>query len=346
MLVKECTKQVTSLSSQCLSNSLWSIARLHLRCGAAQLFFDAAVEDMCFGRDLRVFTPQALANIPWALAEIGTSGIFPSQKSRSGDVAVTPEQVCAVFGRASQERLAEFHPMEISMLANAMVKLLGQGQSQDASIPDCNDLFLAELAKEAQRRLPDFSAQGVSNTAWALAKRGLLNQRKRCAAAMSFVEAAAQQACGDLRGFTPQAVANLMWAVVRLRPSPPIVEQFAAVVCRDATDRISEFRWRDLAGVASALAYGHVRTCEGQLFAHDLVASATDHCGELPTQAMLNIALSALRLKVDQVHVTHLVDEIAVHVQVRPLNRADRGQWTEIHRLAAMLKIGGNSLPA
>jgi len=192
---------------------------------------------------------------------------------------------------------------------------------------------------EAQRRLPDFSAQGVSNTAWALAKRGLLNQR--CAAAMSFVEA-----FGDLRGFTPQAVANLMWAVVRLRPAPPIVEQFAAVVCRDATDRISEFRWRDLAGVASALAYGHVRTREGQLFAHDLVASATDHCGELPTQAMLNIAISALRLQVDPVNVTRLVDEIAVHVQVRPLNKADCRQWTEIHRLAAMLKIGGNSLPA
>uniref|UniRef100_A0A7S1EYX6 Uncharacterized protein n=1 Tax=Noctiluca scintillans TaxID=2966 RepID=A0A7S1EYX6_NOCSC len=337
MLVMECTKQVTSLSSQCLSNSLWAVARLHLRCGAAQLFLDAAVEDMCSGRDLCVFTPQALANILWALAELGTSGIFPNQKSRSGDVAVTPERVCAVFARASQERLAEFHPMEIAMLANAMVKLLGQGQSQDASISDCNDLFLAKLAKEAQRRLPDFSAQGVSNIAWALAKRGLLYQRKRCAAAMSFVEAAAQQAFGDLRGFTPQAVANLMWAVVRLRPAPPIVKQFAALVCRDATERISEFRWRDLSGVASALAYGHVRTREGELFAHDLVASATDQCGQLPTQVMLNIALSALRLHVDPVGVTRLVDKIAVHVQVRPLNRADLRQWTEIHKLAAML---------
>jgi len=290
------------------------------------------------------------------------------------------------IARAAHDRLSEFRPQELSMIGWAFAKLVGRGRAMaeggsrarrnagggfavknprtSAELRD----FLQDLAAEAERRLPDFSPQSVSNLAWAFATLELLFARDGSgrAPAGDFLVAAMAVAAQQLSSYSPQAVSNLMWAVVRLEvkrgkarltfdPFLPHertqIAAFAAAATRETTVRMLEFDWRDLAGVIVSLAHGHLRIPEALTFATMLVGHAASRCRELTTQMMLNIAQSAVRLGVPREAMQAMVDGIAACVadaaadpmggpgQRPQLNEVDLRQWREVQAWCAPRRI-------
>lgn len=343
-LVTECSRRIQQLSSQCLVNALWSASRLRLRGGQVDSFLSACLQELR-ERPLSVFAPQGLANALWAAADLRSAGV--------GQTIVPPEVLhgaCVAVSRAARDRLCEFQPQELSMLAWAVAKLHGRRHGapdptrsrrlqagvckENSWEADARELLLG-IAAESQSRLQQFSAQSVSNIAWALAT---LNLVRRKSPARDFMLAALRDSLDKLSSYSPQSIANLMWAAVRLEGTSQElalvseVENFAAAASRDASKRMNEFQWRDLAAVAVALAHGQLRIPEGMAFVIMLAASAAGRCDELTPQMMLNISHSAVRLGVPPELMQPLVDDVAEHVdaQRHSLNNVDLRQWRDV----------------
>lgn len=331
-IIGECSQQMESLTAQCLSNSLWAAARMHLRGPGVDAFVGRCLRELG-ARQLRVFTPQGLANALWALAELCTGGVSLTSAS-SGDGL----EVCAAICTSSRKRLAEFQPQELSMLAWACAKVFRRAATRVCIRPVEVDLFLLDLAAEGRRRLPDLSAQSVSNIAWALATLKLLCPQLQNTSARDFLNEAMCTSAPQLGSYSPQAVANLLWAAVRLDPpkargaASSTVKAFSAAVAREATLRMLEFSWRDLAGVSVALAYGQLCLPEALTFATLLVGHTAARCSELTPQTMLNIAQSAVRLGVTPESLQAMVDAIAFCIAKQQLhfNDVDQRQWKEV----------------
>jgi len=214
-----------------------------------------------------------------------------------------------------------------------------------SGMPACVNGLLQSLAHEASQRMMEFMPQGVSNIAWSFGTLGLLGPQY--SSTRRFLEDAMRFAGAQLDRYSPQAVANLLWAAVRV---PPLQQgagdeedaataakfAFAAAAAREATCRMIEFSWRDLAGMCVAFSHGQVKIHETVNFATVVVSHAALHCRQLTTQMMLNIAQSALRLGVGREAMMPFVNAIHGAVQVRGLqfNEVDQRQWDEVlHRV-------------
>lgn len=338
------------LSAQCFANSLWAAARLQLRGPPVEAFLGLSLEELGTSRHLGIFTSQGLANTLWALAELHASGVALAR----GDFAVS--QICLAIVADAGGRLPEFQPQELSMLAWSCAKVFGKrlptarvsrGRGGRGGIgcgcPEQVLTFLAELVQEASRRLAEFTPQGLSNISWTLGTLDLLGPQEYCAPCRSFLLEAMVSASRPkaMRGFAPQAMANLLWAAVRLE-SPPnqkeemseAVADFALAVVEESRHRFVEFSWRDLSGVSVALAHSSLCVPEVLAFIEHVVSTAVVHCTELTPMMMLNIAQSACRLGLPPHKMQGLVNSIALAVashRVR-LNEVDARQWQEVLR--------------
>lgn len=341
----ECSRRVSALPPQCLSNSLWATARLGLRGQEASTFAQRSAEDLCKGqRDISGFSAQALANVLWAAARLPAA---------SGGLTL---DMCKLLVAEAHGRLAEFQAQELSMLAWAVAKLHGrsgtgsgrranrgrgaQPQPKKSGGVLLEEVFLVALAVEAQHRLGEFAPQGISNVAWALASREVLGSE----AARSFLAAAAESATQRISEFTPQAISNLLWAVGRLGTnSAPggnaslrtVVSMLAMAAAKEAAQRMSEFAWQDLSGIMVALSHGRHREPATKEFAILLLSRAAANCNELSTQEMLNIALSAARLGLPGRSLRPMVDAMdgCLHARANWLNPVDQRQWSEVQHL-------------
>jgi len=361
-----------ALSAQCLSNSLWALARLEIRGRDAEDFARRCVQTICCGEgpSPEDFSPQGLANALWATAKICSGGGGDDGKAW---------QFCVVVISEARPRLAEFQAQELSMLAWAVAKLRGRGafrrtispaaEPNTAATVACSfvagenagggvataDSFLEELASEARSRLPELAPQGVSNIAWALATADLFCRSPGrhgtavvASPAAAFVLAAAAAAGGSLANYPPQAVANLLWSVGRLPPSfagvaghgdcassCDIVARLAAAAAKEATVRMAQFGWQDLAGVLVALGQGRHKSPEALNLAMMVSRRAEESAKHLTTQVLLNIALSAARLGVPKDCLQGLMHCIGGELQVRKsgMNALDMRQWAEVQRV-------------
>lgn len=363
------------MAAQCLSNAMWAAARLHLRGNNVGVFLGLCMRELSTERQLAVFTPQGLANVLWALAELRFAGVGLGMQDALAEAAAVQGTLTAVAATASS-RLSYFMPQELSMVAWAHAKLYGRGplergnaknraSGQASRLPvDVQNLLLA-LASESHRRLSELSPQSISNIAWALATLDLVGPRALACLpqgltvvigrddnaantpeqnlAREFLRASLVSAAKQIPDYSPQAVANLMWAAVRLEAhhvkggtSVPDegevtheVGRFCAIAAKEATLRMLEFAWRDLAGVAVALAHGHYHSPEGITFMTLLMGHTAAHCRELSPQMMLNIAQSAARLQISRDAMQQMVDGIAASIEARNLrlNEVDHRQW-------------------
>merc|ERR1711957_39900 len=185
--------------------------------------------------------------------------------------------------------------------------------------------------------MAQLSPQGISNIAWALVTCELLSE----VSAYSFLVAAAQEANSKLSSYPPQAISNLCWAIGRLElrsmaaGDAAILSAFVVAAAQEADCRGASFGWQDLSGVAVALSRGKFRVPKVQEVLSRLCFRMAAQLHEVSNHAMLNIAISALRLGAD-IRATEQVCfaiEQSLPTRAPQLNEADVRQWTEIRQI-------------
>jgi len=219
-----------------------------------------------------------------------------------------------------------------------------------SSRPAVVDEMLLRLASEATRRIDKFEDQGISNIAWALVTLGLAGGS--AAAGRQFVETAVDFCSTELRGYSTQAVANLLWACVRVDSArEKRVRQRLGRFCSAAAEVVTErmtsasggglgahaaVTWKDLASVAAALSYGRQKSPPAARFAALLAQRAAEQVskGSLSRQEMLNISLSLSRLRVPPHEMRALVDSVAACLAMRDdqVNQLDLFQWDQVRQ--------------
>jgi len=209
-----------------------------------------------------------------------------------------------------------------------------------------HELFLQALAQEARRRLGDFSPQGISNVAWALATVGVQGHKMP----RSFLVEVATDALSRVDTFPPQAVSNLCWSLASLlhgtrgarnRTHQTALRAFLISASREATLRRDEFGWHDMSGIIVALAQGDCLSSETLNFATLLVTRMPADCQQLSLRVMLNIARSAVKLGVTCPVLQPMVTAIGACIRRdgAELNRIDSFQWAEVRRHCPPLPI-------
>ncbi|CAK0882808.1 unnamed protein product [Prorocentrum cordatum] len=354
-IIRQCAQRVAVLTSQSMANSFWAMARLEARGPDVERYVGLALDRLRAPAQLEPFTPQGLANVLWALARRRTAG------AGGGPQGSGLQPTLLAVAEAAAGRLLEFQAQELSMVAWSYGKLYefrkeeagpargGRASPRPAPV---NDL-LRKLAAVAAERIDRFEDQGVSNIAWALATLGLTG-----AAPQAFLEAAMVHCTAELGGYSAQAVANLLWACVRMDNFSPggsarsTIERFCSAVAEEMMRRMTTHpnhlrrdkhgsdttvSWRDVAGVAVALSHwGQNRSRSVMTFMILLSLQAAEWVakGLLTSQQMFNIARSAARLHVPREHMQKLVDAIEACIMIRGLrlNDIDKRQWEEVQQ--------------
>ncbi|CAE8646027.1 unnamed protein product [Polarella glacialis] len=360
-IIGACSQRVQNLTAQCLSNALWAAARIGLRGPRMEDFLWHTLQELQSGdRQLAVFTPQGLANMLWAIAELKAAGVGAGlTEAGTPSFEEASREACAMVAGAAASRVHEFQHQELSMMAWAMAKLHGRGAGSEggrkgarrkpggkaaSGRPSEIDQLMLSIAGEAHTRLSQLSPQSVSNLAWALATMDLSGPSEELTVARDFLCSACEESATKLGEYSPQAVANLLWAAVRIElPAasagmgpqsrlPQEVHRLAGAAAKETTLRMLEFSWRDLAGVAVAVSHRHLRLPEALTFATLLVGHAAVHCGDLTPQLMLNIAQSCVRIGVPVGAMQGMVDSIQKTISERglSLNEVDTRQWREV----------------
>eukprot|EP00438_Fugacium_kawagutii_P000511 Skav217672 [mRNA] locus=scaffold2919:300420:302213:+ [translate_table: standard] len=322
-VMREGTTRLQSFSTQCLTNSLWAVAKLGLRGREVAVFAHNCIlhiHSVLF----KEMSPQGLANSVWACAKIQCESPI-----LDNEVVTSFALDAARRATSSEDLLTLFFPQELSMALWGIAKLMGRRRhhGEDEVVR-----FAMAVARESRFRIQEFSAQGVSIVAWALATLNLVENPD----ALEFFEVAAEVAAKDIQQYPPQAIANLCWAFNRVPgksgSKSSILLSFGRAAALEAQQRMNEFSWQDSSGIVSAL-MNLGESIEVRNLAILLVQSASSQCHRIGTQALLNIALSAVRLKLDLAVVTPLANGIAeAFLKRQGLNDIDLRQWQEVQR--------------
>eukprot|EP00930_Biecheleria_cincta_P001003 TRINITY_DN10217_c1_g1_i2.p1 TRINITY_DN10217_c1_g1~~TRINITY_DN10217_c1_g1_i2.p1 ORF type:complete len:832 (-),score=148.59 TRINITY_DN10217_c1_g1_i2:29-2155(-) len=341
LVLAESTPRLAAFSPQCLTNSLWAVAKMELNGGTVDAFGTVCLEHI-HKLMFKEISPQGLANSIWACAKLVTH----RKANISKDLAM---RFCADAARramASEDLLKLFFPQELSMAIWGIATLIGRKDKKEPGpreiCPEVENFGLA-VVTEAMLRIQEFSPQGLSNIAWALATLDLVRHE----AITNFFVATAAVAAPDVASYSPQAIANLLWALGRahsLRKVDAIVI-FAKAAALEAQRRARQFAWQDLSGVLSALTnLGLSDEPEIQSFAVFLVCSARECCSGIGTQALLNIAQSAARLRVEPELLKTLAMEIpkVFPERLQGLNSIDMRQWNEVKSYTNLMGEGCN----
>jgi len=221
-----------------------------------------------------------------------------------------------------------------------------QGERSASRRPPEVDEMLLRLAEVAAWSVDSFEAQGISNIAWALATLELTDWTPDMAPVRSFFEAAMHSSIGKLGSYSSQAVANLLWACVRVRfpdvsrKGKKFIGQFCSAVAEEMMARITRgldgVTWRDLSGVAIALMHSKKRSLAVLNYMTFLVYRTTEQVeqGVLSPQQILNIAQAAARMQIPQENMQKLVDTIESRVLTGRLqfNELDWRQWQGVQQ--------------
>jgi len=324
-VITEITTRVDALTPQCLSNALWAVARLEGHNSAVQKFARTSAHAFCALPDLSAFTSQGLANVLWAFARLC---VTLKEAGTSYARAVCKAAVMEAYGR-----LKEFQPQELSMLAWAVAKIHGRGRTSvraTRASSASGDLvnILLRVAEIATEGLANFTPQGISNIAWSLAKMDVLNHTT----AQEFMLTTSAWAAPTLHEYPPQAIANLLWAVGQLPvdvvDENGVLTEIAAAAARQAYQRMQEFGWQDLAGVAVALSHGRHTIPEALAFVAEAMLQAAWYCTE--ARVMLNIALAAARLGMGGQEYQDLVHAIRHTWDPSGWSSEDMRQWAKV----------------
>eukprot|EP00928_Gymnodinium_smaydae_P055509 TRINITY_DN39028_c0_g1_i1.p1 TRINITY_DN39028_c0_g1~~TRINITY_DN39028_c0_g1_i1.p1 ORF type:complete len:647 (+),score=134.65 TRINITY_DN39028_c0_g1_i1:120-2060(+) len=314
-VIAECSRRIEKFHAQNLSNVFWAVAKLEIRGPDADQLAASCVRQI--QGSMLELSPQGLANSLWAAAKsrLHYSVTIP--------LCVAAARMTAVDG----DLLGSFQAQELSMMLWAVAKI--QGRSRYEQLPSEFRAFAAAVAAEALPRLDEFAPQGLSNLAWSLATLDMLRVEEPRALLVEAIWPMATQ----ISRYPPQAVANLAWALARL--DDPATHVFFAASALDAANRINQYSWQDVAGVLTALRQAGLSRNfqEGRRLVSVAIRRASGRCGELGTQALLNILLSAVRMGIQAGDISPLAEEMAQCLEYRQekLNHIDARQMEEVH---------------
>ena len=172
------------------------------------------------------FKPQEIAYLLWALAKLVENGLLQLDQDGLANEAVTALLPQVVQVAQGESHRAGFIPQHIANLLWALAKLMENGQLQLDRGGLANEAVTALLPQVVQvaSHQAGFIPQHIANLLWALAKlveNGLLNLDQGdlangavTALLLQVVQVA--QVESHQAGFTPQGVANLLWALAKL----------------------------------------------------------------------------------------------------------------------------------
>eukprot|EP00931_Biecheleriopsis_adriatica_P068004 TRINITY_DN42061_c0_g1_i1.p1 TRINITY_DN42061_c0_g1~~TRINITY_DN42061_c0_g1_i1.p1 ORF type:complete len:806 (-),score=185.28 TRINITY_DN42061_c0_g1_i1:14-2401(-) len=279
--------------AQNLANALWAVERLRFEASPEVAALAAAARAaVSEAKRLAGFSGQNLANAAWAVAKFlagKDAAVFSKAAKCSSGSFFLP------FMDAIAERAWDLNGQELSMAAWALasaaageprakeaVETLGQAALElpYGGIASLNAQQLATLAwafarlgcrsekalKDiAQAALPsisngDFNAQDLSNLGWAFGRLEvpapkLLKALSRAVLA-ELREVSGRSKRASSRGFSPQQLAVLAWALARMGAKD---DEALHAIAAEAMGRISELAPRDLTDVVWALAHAGVR---------------------------------------------------------------------------------------
>ena len=103
------------------------------------------------------------------------------------------------------------------------------------------DPRLKRLVDMCARRIGDFKAQEITNSAWGCAKSGFADQR--------FFGEIAAEAARQINEFNPQNLANTVWAFAT---ASVVAERLFKAVAAEVSRRINEFKAQEMANTVWA----------------------------------------------------------------------------------------------
>lgn len=311
------------VSAQCLASSIWAIAKLRLRGEVVDIFQHACIAEMC-GR-LSEFSQRTLVNSLWACVKL---------KIR----VELSLQFCVSVTQHSVTHLHTFTAHELGMSVWAAATIVSKSQRGDDTQQATHAIkkYVLAAALEASKRLYEFAPHDVSNIAWAIATL----QLQRDKPGRRFVLEAMKQVDHGLSNFPPQAISNLCWAVStayatvsKQEISPQDAEayrMFCIAVANETMNRRSQFEWHDLSCLLVFLSKSEAASGREKeiAFGELIITEAITHCAQIGTQALLNIAVSGLRLGCNRQVLSALISVIAPRVD--GFNEQDMRQWKAV----------------
>jgi len=248
-------------SSQALSNITWSMATMQI--------VDGPLLEAIAGPSIRHvgnFKPFELSSILWAFAKLGT--IDASTKPCAAplfDVAASQIQehiedftfrclVTTVWAYATARRPSQslFHATAERMIgmvhtANCQ-ELANTAWAFPTSEVYHHERLFNALAKRAVPRLHDFKPQELSNLIWGFAASGCFHE-----AVFTSVSITAQT-MAQQKELLPQHLANILWAVTRLRPQHPVASTTVLALLPECGRQLSRFKPVEIASASLAAA--------------------------------------------------------------------------------------------
>ncbi|CAE8670102.1 unnamed protein product [Polarella glacialis] len=198
---------------------VWSFAKVAAREAQLEKLVEQGVLQM-----FHQFKAQDIANTLWSIAKLDF-----------GSALVSTLANCP----ACQE-LGKFSPQHLSNIAWAM----GQLQGDRCRSPCLELLQTVATHLVTAGRVVELSPQGISNTLWALAATELCDH--------AVLTALAHEADKKLQHFQPQELANIAWAVARLK----LQEERTLVlnIGQWSSAKVQNFKSQELCNLAWALA--------------------------------------------------------------------------------------------
>jgi len=207
-------RRISSFNPQSLVTLLWATAKLQQK-GFSTNLLDSIQNEM-LERKGQIFTAQSVANTLWSFAKVQYE---PSPLLIDRIQSEIPDQ------------LEHFNAQEISNTFWAFAKL--------SMTP--NDDVMSGLQHEMVLKRGDFTSQGVSNVLWSLAKLSFVMVDPM------FSEAIETQASSIVNTFSPQEIANTIWAYGQMRMQPS--RRFLSLMSRQATTRIEDWKPEEISGL-------------------------------------------------------------------------------------------------
>merc|ERR1712032_1348576 len=148
----------------------------------------------------------------------------------------------------------------------------------------------------------------------------------------------AARASGELHSYPPQAIQTLCWAMLRSRNTHELTGVFAENVANQATARMDEFEYVDLASMLCSMSKAKLgNLCAVRQFAARVVnkclLSLHSHDAACTPQMFLSIACSACNLQVPSETIVPMamrMQEFWSGARMHTFTDIDYRQWTRV----------------
>lgn len=260
-------------SCQALSNIMWSLAVLQI--ANWDLLQEVALLTVNY---IAYFKPMELSTLLWAFSKI-----LPEAPWRSGGASHWANSVfegAVDYIRSNVQKftfrnlitavgafatIGKSSPILFQTVAGQMLKIIRTANRLElaktawafgaANIH--NDKLFGVVAKHAIPQLQSFQQQELSNLLWGFASNSVFHQELFAKASL----------CAQRMDLNAQQLANILWALTRLRPQWSIASKTMRALMPRCCEQLQAFKPQEFATIAIAAAkvFGHVGEDLGQL---------------------------------------------------------------------------------